>query len=72
VQDLYLPFRPKRATRAAAATAKGLKPLAAAILNPGGPASPNGVAPIELAKRFLSQDVKTVEDALAGARQGGC
>ena len=36
LEDLYLPHRPKRATRAAAAVARGLEPLADAILDPRG------------------------------------
>ena len=36
LEDLYLPHRPKRATRAAVAIARGLEPLADAILDPRG------------------------------------
>ncbi len=62
LEDLYLPYRPKRRTRATVAREKGLGPLAekmakAAIRNPEAEA-----------KKYLTDDVPTVEDALAGAR----
>ncbi|MBR1405601.1 MAG: RNA-binding transcriptional accessory protein [Bacteroidales bacterium] len=62
LEDLYLPYRPKRRTRATVAREKGLGPLAekmatAAIRNPEAEA-----------KKYLSDDVPTVEEALAGAR----
>ena len=46
LEDLYLPHRPKRATRAAVAIARGLEPLADAILDPRGchPAVPAPLA----------------------------
>lgn len=64
VEDIYLPFRPKRRTRATIAKEKGLEPLAAAILEQ------NGIDPLEAATAFLSaeKEVTTVEDALGGAR----
>ena len=65
VEDLYRPYRPKRRTRATIAVEKGLQPLADIILaqNPEKPLS-------EIAKDFISEekDVKTAEDAIAGAK----
>ena len=65
LEDLYLPYRPKRATRAAAAASRGLKPLAAALVDPRG-CEEGG--PRRRARAFLSAEVPTVEAALAGAR----
>ena len=66
LEDLYLPHRPKRATRAAAAVARGLEPLADALLDPRGcpPGGPRALA----RSRFLTRDVPAVDDALRGAR----
>ena len=65
IEDLYLPFRPKRRTRASAAREKGLEPLAQRLLAQG----KNEPAPDELAAGFLDAGlgVETVSDALAGA-----
>ncbi|MBC7545390.1 MAG: RNA-binding transcriptional accessory protein [Candidatus Sericytochromatia bacterium] len=65
LEDLYLPFRPKRRTKASVAKEQGLTPLAAWILQPG----QNG-DPLREASRFVSADkgVATPEAALAGAR----
>jgi uncharacterized protein len=66
VEDLYLPYRPKKRTRATVAKEKGLEPLAelmfAQELQDG--------SPEEIAAPFLDRekDVNTAEDALAGAR----
>lgn len=62
LEDLYLPFRPKRRTRATAARELGLEPLADLMWNvrTGNPEHEAG--------RFLSDKVPTAEDALAGAR----
>ncbi|MFZ5918847.1 MAG: Tex family protein [Chloroflexota bacterium] len=64
VEDLYLPYRPKRRTRATVARERGLEPLAQMMLAQeiitGTPESH--------AEPFLSDDVPTVEEALAGAR----
>ena len=65
LEDLYLPYKPKRRTRATVAKEKGLDPLATAIAK----ANRSGSA-IDLnaaAKVYLSQDVATVEEALNGA-----
>ena len=65
VEDLYRPYRPKRRTRATIAKEKGLEPLANLILlqNLKRPA-------LEEAAAFISEEkeVKTAEEALAGAR----
>ncbi|OQB32512.1 MAG: 30S ribosomal protein S1 [Candidatus Hydrogenedentes bacterium ADurb.Bin170] len=64
LEDVYLPWRPKRRTRAAIAREKGLAPLADALLlqEPGDPA--------ELAAAYISEEkgVATAEEALQGAR----
>jgi uncharacterized protein len=62
VEDLYRPYRPKRRTRATVARERGLAPLAEAIL------AQRDADPEALAAEFLSDEVPTVEDALAGAR----
>lgn len=62
VEDLYRPYRPKRRTRATIARERGLEPLAKQILAQGDD------DPETLATGFLSDEVSTVEDALAGAR----
>jgi len=64
LEDIYLPFRPKRRTRATIAKEKGLEPLADQIYAQG------PEAPAALAAPFISEEkgVKTAEEALAGAR----
>lgn len=64
LEELYLPYKPKRKTRAVAAREKGLEPLSEAILNDSGSGNPE-----ELAKGLFDhfKDVKTVEEALKGA-----
>lgn len=64
LEDLYLPYKPKRRTRATIAKEKGLEPLATAIFNQ------ERFDLDEEAAKFLSEekDVKSLEDALAGAR----
>jgi uncharacterized protein len=64
LEDIYLPFRPKRRTRATIAKEKGLEPLADQIYAQG------PEAPAQLAAPFISEEkgVKTAEEALAGAR----
>ena len=66
LDDLYLPYRPKRRTRATMARERGLAPLAELIL-----AQQTGAPPREeLARPFVdaARGVESVEDALAGAR----
>jgi protein Tex len=61
LEDIYLPYRPKRRTRATIAKEKGLEPLAVIIMDQ------NEIDPALKAEGFLNDDVTTVEDALAGA-----
>ncbi len=62
VEDLYLPYRPKRRTRASVARERGLEPLAEAI------AAMQADDPQSLARRFVKGEVEDVEAALSGAR----
>ena len=61
LEDLYLPYKPKRRTRAAAAREKGLEPLAALLMRQ------DGSQPERLADRFVRGEVADRERALAGA-----
>lgn len=61
VEDIYLPFRPKRRTRATIARERGLEPLAEIILQAK-------EDPVSFAKDYLSEEVPSEEDALSGAR----
>lgn len=61
LEDLYLPYKPKRRTRAEMARQKGLAPLADLLL-----ARPHTV-PEQAAKAYLTDEVPTVDDALQGA-----
>lgn len=62
LEDLYLPWRPKRRTRATVAKSLGLEPLADALM------SRNTFDPRKAAKAYVKEGVPSVEDALAGAR----
>lgn len=64
LEDIYLPYRPKRRTRATMARERGLEPLAELIFAQG------DIDPETEAVAFVDpeKDVHTVEDALAGAR----
>jgi uncharacterized protein len=62
LEDIYLPYKPKRRTRAEIARERGLGPLAETIL------ADRGTVPSELAQTFLSADVPDVKTALDGAR----
>jgi len=64
LEDIYLPYRPKRRTRATIARGKGLEPLAALIL------AQEVADPSHEALAFVNMEkgVGSVEDALAGAR----
>ncbi|MEJ0094621.1 MAG: Tex family protein [Methylocella sp.] len=62
LEDIYLPFRPKRRTRAQIARERGLAPLADQII------ADRHIVPAELAQSFLSADVPDVKTALEGAR----
>ena len=62
LEDIYLPYKPKRRTKAQVAREKGLEPLALLILEQ---------RPLKLqetAEAFLKDEVKTLEEALQGAR----
>jgi uncharacterized protein len=64
LEDIYLPYRPKRKTRASAAREKGLEPLAKEIFA-GSPKDP----PSEAARYIdAEKGVASADDALAGAR----
>ncbi|MDZ4816026.1 MAG: Tex family protein [Verrucomicrobiota bacterium] len=65
LEDLYLPFRPKKRTRAMAAKEKGLEPLALKLWE-----QEEGVDPAKEAALFVdpTKEVKDVSEALAGAR----
>ncbi len=65
LEDIYLPFRPKRRTRATMARERGLEPLAELLL-----AQRNDCDPQAAAAGFVDaeKEVATIEDALAGAR----
>lgn len=62
LEDLYLPYKPKRKTRASMAKEKGLEPLADILVKQ----TENNVE--GRAARFLNEEVLSVEDALQGAR----
>ena len=62
LEDIYLPFKPKRRTRAQVAREQGLEPLAAILLMQREP------HPKEAAKRFVVGDVADVAAALQGAQ----
>ena len=62
LEDIYLPYKPKRKTRAEAARQKGLEPLATLLLLQ----RENNLS--ARAASFVKGEVKDVEDALKGAR----
>ena len=64
LEDIYLPYRPKRRTRATMAREKGLAPLADLIF------AQNGCDPVAAAQAYIDgeKQVNTPEEALAGAR----
>ncbi len=64
LEDIYLPYRPKRRTRATIAREKGLDPLACLIFEQ------TGADPQKAAADFVDPNkaIETIEDALAGAR----
>ena len=64
LEDLYLPYKPKRRTRAMIAREKGLEPLAAFIVGQ----LVSGQTAVQIATPFIHEEVPTAEDALAGAR----
>ena len=64
LEDIYLPYRPKRRTRATIAREKGLEPLALEIL------AQQGIDPQGVAAGYVDAEnnVESISDALAGAR----
>ncbi len=64
LEDIYLPYRPKRKTRASIAIEKGLEPLAKILM------SQNLIDVYEKASKFINEakGVKDEDEALAGAR----
>ena len=63
LEDLYLPYRPKKRTRAMIARERGLEPLADMILND----TVTSGNPLDMAREYISEDVPTPEDAIQGA-----
>lgn len=64
LEDIFLPYKPKRKTRATIAKSRGLESLAKIIM------SQNAIDLLAAAKRFVDpqKDVNTAEEALSGAR----
>ena len=62
LEDIYLPYKPKRRTKAMIAKENGLEPLADAIL------ADRNADPENLAEGYVTEAVATVKDALNGAR----
>lgn len=64
LEDIYLPYKPKRRTKGTVAKERGLEPLATLIYSQENP------APETAAKSYLDaeKDVNTIEEALQGAR----
>ena len=62
LEDMYLPFKPKRKTKAEVARKKGLEPLAITLL------TQPYIQPSDVAQRYVKGDVKNADDALQGAR----
>ena len=63
VEDLYRPFKEKKKTKATEAIKNGLEPLAKEIM-----AFPVNGSLDEMAKKYINENVKTVEDAIQGAK----
>lgn len=62
LEDIYLPYKPKRKTRATQAIEKGLEPLAKMIFEQG------LENPDEEAAKFINEQVKDIKEAMQGAR----
>lgn len=62
LEDIYLPYKPKRKTKATVAIEKGLEPLAKLLFEQG------AVNPEEEAAAYINEQVKDKEEALQGAR----
>ncbi|MBP3619710.1 MAG: RNA-binding transcriptional accessory protein [Clostridia bacterium] len=63
VEDIYRPYKPKRKTRASVAIAKGLEPLADILQ-----AQSKNYKVMEEAEKFITEEVPTALDAIAGAK----
>ena len=63
LEDIYLPYKPKRKTRASAAREKGLEPLAEIIM------AQKEDKLEAIAEKYLNDEVPDIESALAGARE---
>lgn len=63
LEDIYLPYKPKRKTKASVAKENGLEPLALLLLE-----QQPGTDPMQEAQAFLNDNVKSAEEALQGAR----
>ena len=63
LEDLYLPYRPKKRTRAMIARERGLEPLADMILND----TVTSGNPLDIAREYISEEVPTPEDAIQSA-----
>lgn len=61
LEDLFLPFKPKRRTKASIARERGLEPLAKCIM------SQISSDVEKMAQRFVTEDVVTIDDAISGA-----
>ncbi len=62
LEDIYLPYKPKRKTRATQALERGLEPLAKLLFEQ------TAADPEEEAAKFITADVKDTKDALQGAK----
>lgn len=62
LEDLYLPYKKKRKTRADVARENGLEPLAKIIM------SQNAIDLLPTINRFVKEEIKTIDAALQGAR----
>ena len=62
LEDIYLPYKPKRQTRAEVARKRGLEPLARIIM------AQHGDNIEQRAAKFINDEVKTADDAIAGAQ----
>ena len=63
LEDLYLPFKRKKKTKAGVARENGLEPLALSIYS-----QENGISPQEIAQSYLNENVTDIDAALQGAR----
>lgn len=62
LEDIYLPYKPKRKTKATVAIEKGLEPLAKLLFDQ------EAVNPEEEAAKYITEQVKDIAEALQGAR----